>query len=247
MRELYTQRFYKVHQDGSEGSADIIVPALLSVFPARSVVDIGCGIGTWLRAFERNGVTDYLGYDGDYVPADMLRIPRERFRAADLRRISELGRRFDIACSLEVAEHLPESSAEHFVDLLVNAAPVVLFSAAIPNQGGDGHVNERWQSYWSELFSNHGYAAIDCIRPAIFGNPQVAWWYRQNILVYCDSEHLPRNAAPLSDPLYLNRIDPGMVEAIANPVGVRGAVGALGRDAAALARALHHRLLARSG
>lgn len=192
MSGLYNRKFYKVHQDRSEQSADIVVPVLLSVFPARSVVDVGCGVGAWLRAFERHGLTEYLGYDGDYVPADMLQIPRERFRAADLRQISELGRRFDIACSLEVAEHLPKDSAERFVALLVKAAPVVLFSAAVPNQGGHGHVNERWQSYWCELFSHHGYAAIDCIRPAIFDDPQVAWWYRQNILVYCDSEHWPR-------------------------------------------------------
>ena len=234
----YTRTFYNVHKDASEKSAEIVVPVLLSLFPARSVVDIGCGTGAWLTVFERQGVTEYLGYDGDYVPVDMLRIPRDRFRAADLQQISDLGRRFDIACSLEVAEHLPEASAERFVELLVKAAPVVLFSAAVPNQGGDRHVNERWQSYWCQLFSHHGYVAIDCIRPAIFGNPRVSWWYRQNVLVYCDLDHQPENAAAVTNPFYLDRIDPGMVEAAANPDGLRAAVNALGRDAAAVARAL---------
>jgi hypothetical protein len=191
-----------------------------------------------LRAFERHGVTDYLGYDGAHIPEDMLRIPRSRFRAVDLQRISRLDRRFDIACSLEVAEHLSADCAENFVGLLVGAAPVVLFSAAIPNQGGDGHINLRWQSYWCELFARHGYVAIDCIRLAVFDNPRVAWWYRQNALVYCDNEHRPRNAETVSAPLYLNRIDPGMVDAIANPQGARGALGGLSRSAAALAGAL---------
>src|SRR5579863_7218810 len=143
MTDTYGRTFYSLHQDGSARSADVIVPIVLSIFPASSVVDIGCGVGTWLQAFARNGVKDFLGVDGEHVPLDILQIARANFRAADLTRLSTVGRRFDIACSLEVAEHLPPDVAEPFVDLLTNAAPVVLFSAAIPHQGGTNHVNER--------------------------------------------------------------------------------------------------------
>jgi len=147
VNDNYGRTFYSKHEDGSARSADIVVPILLSIFPASSVIDIGCGIGAWLRAFERNGIKDFMGIDGDYVPADMLQIPRQHFRAAELTRLSVVDRRFDIACSLEVAEHLPADCAEQFVELLTRAAPVVLFSAAIPDQGGTHHVNEQWQSY----------------------------------------------------------------------------------------------------
>jgi SAM-dependent methyltransferase len=243
MNSLYTREFYEEIQAGSTSSADVIVPILLSIFPAASVVDVGCGNGAWLQAFDGNGVTNYLGVDGAHVPPDMLRIPSERFRAEDLSQLLEIGQRFDIACSLEVAEHLPKECSEQFVKLLARAAPVVLFSAAIPHQTGDGHLNEQWQSYWSNLFIAHDYVAIDCIRPAVYGDPRVDWWYRQNTLVYCDSNNRPAQYLPVSNPWDLNRVDPEMVEMLdglggASGNGIRSAMRTIRRDVAALGRAL---------
>jgi len=149
----YDESFYQGQQDGSVSSAQIVVPIVLSLFPCRSVVDFGCCVGGWLKEFERNGVADYLGVDGDYVARHLLKIPADRFRPIDLRNVSDLGRGFDLACSLEVAEHLPEDRAKSFVAALVKAAPVVLFSAAISLQGGTEHVNEQWQSYRAKLFA----------------------------------------------------------------------------------------------
>jgi SAM-dependent methyltransferase len=235
---IYDSRFYANQRDESVSSAEVIVPILLSHVSASSVVDIGCGTGTWLRIFERHGISDYLGLDGDYVPRDALQIPRDRFRATDLRQLSDAGRGFDIACSLEVAEHLPPACSERFVKLLTSAAPVVLFSASIPHQGGTGHVNEQWQSYWCELFRARGFAPFDWIRPRIYGDRRVAWWYRQNVLVFCDREYAATfSAAPLNA-FYLDRIDPGMIEAMRNPQGIRNALGAVRRDISALMLAL---------
>ena len=147
----YDEFFYQGQQDGSVSSAQIVL-IVLSLFPSHSVVDFGCGVGGWLKEFERNGVADYLGVDGEYVARHLLKIPADRFRPIDLRNVSDLGRGFDLACSLEVAEHLPEDRAKSFLSAaLVKAAPVVLFSAAIPLQGGTEHVNEQWQSYWGEI------------------------------------------------------------------------------------------------
>ncbi|HUZ90376.1 MAG TPA: methyltransferase domain-containing protein [Methylocella sp.] len=217
------ETFYERQQDGSIRSAEIVVPIVLSLFPCHSVVDFGCGVGGWLREFERQGVSDYLGIDGDYVSRQMLKIPADRFRPADLREVSDLGRRFDLACSLEVAEHLPEDRARSFVAALVKAAPVVLFSAAIPFQDGRGHLNEQWQSYWAKLFGEHGYVTLDCIRPAIHGDSRVEWWYRQNILVFC----LPNKCPPgctVATPYDLNRVDQVMVDHLATrPHSLRGA------------------------
>lgn len=246
MQSPYTRSFYAHRSGGSAASAEVVVPLLLSVFPVRSVVDIGCGTGAWLEAFAGCGIGDYLGIDGPYVSADMLRIPARHFRAADLARLSDLDRRFDLACSLEVAEHLPRSSAGAFVALLTSAAPVVLFSAAIPHQGGTGHVNEQWQSYWHDLFAAQGFEAIDCIRPAVYGDRRVEWWYRQNILVYCRPDHRPRELIPISDARQLNYVDPEMIERMAaGPDGVMAAAQAIGRDIAALGRALGRRLAPR--
>jgi SAM-dependent methyltransferase len=211
----YDESFYQGQQDGSVSSAEIIVPIVLSLFACHSVVDFGCGVGGWLKEFERNGVSDYLGVDGDYVARDLLKIPADHFRPIDLRNVSDLGRSFDLACSLEVAEHLPEDRAKSFVAALVRAAPVVLFSAAIPLQGGTEHVNEQWQSYWAKLFAEHGYIALDCIRPAVFGDSRVEWWYRQNILVFCLPDKCPPGCTVIENSYYLNRVDPVMIDHLA--------------------------------
>jgi SAM-dependent methyltransferase len=188
----YDRGFYDEQMTGSLRSASIIVPLVLASVPARSVCDIGCGVGTWLCAFLAHGVTDVVGVDGHYVPLDYLKISSQSFRSADLCNALELGRTFDLAVSLEVAEHLPQSSAATFVATLTRLAPVVLFSAAIPAQGGTGHINEQWPDYWVGLFAEHDYVAVDAIRPVVWENPNVEWWYRQNTFVYVKRELLPR-------------------------------------------------------
>jgi hypothetical protein len=237
---MYSRRFYATRKNGSSASAEVVVPLLLSQFKARSVVDIGCGIGLWLDAFQRQGVTDVFGVDGPHVPRDMLRIPQDRFLGADLKTLWALPRQFDVACSLEVAEHLPHESAEDFVGLLTNAAPIVLFSAAVPHQGGTGHVNEQWQFYWSRLFAKRGYLTLDCIRPHLIGDARVDWWYRQNILVYCAPTHLPRGRVAVSGPCQINYIDPEMADLLAQArsTPMKQAAHAVRRRAAAFGRML---------
>ncbi len=209
---VYSSTFFAFQQGGSINSAGVIVPLVLNLFKITSVVDVGCGVGGWLEEFARGGINDYLGIDGAYVPAEMLKIPARTFRAEDLARLTNVGRTFDLACSLEVAEHLPESCAEQFVGMLVKSAPVVLFSAAVPRQGGTAHVNEQWVSYWAEKFKCRGYVAVDCIRPAIYGNPQVDWWYRQNVLIFCRPEFCPAGFEPVHRAYDLDRVDPQMIE-----------------------------------
>jgi len=210
----YDTEFYKNLQAGSLRSARIVVPMILKMFPAASVVDVGCGIGTWLHAFAECGITDLAGYDGTYVNPTLLMISREQFHPTELRHQITFSRRFDLAVSLEVAEHLPENCAQHFTRLLTSAAPVVLFSAAIPGQGGSDHVNERWQDYWRALFATQGYQPLDCIRPAIRGYQDVEYWYQQNIIVYCSPEVLQMRPDLESVPreVSLNLVHPKLYE-----------------------------------
>jgi SAM-dependent methyltransferase len=186
----YNRAFFESIADGSLRSAEIIVPLLLQRIRPTSVVDVGCGDGAWLHVFERHGVTDVFGVDGDYVPRSQLRIPTQAFQAADLSQPLRLERQFDLALSLEVGEHLPPASGPAFIESLVRLAPVIVFSAAIPGQGGTNHVNEQWQSYWAALFEERGYYPIDCIRPITWNHPEVELWYAQNCLVYVHADAL---------------------------------------------------------
>ena len=193
--EYYTKDFYEELRNGARLSAEVIVPLVLQLIPVRSVVDVGCGDGTWLSVFRKLGVEDILGIDGDYVTSDLLQIPQDRFRAVDLTKPFSLGRVFDLAISLEVAEHLPADCASVFVECLTHQAPLVVFSAAIPMQGGNHHINEQWPDKWAELFREHGYAPVDCIRKRVWQNDSVEFWYAQNTLLFVKASLLESNTA----------------------------------------------------
>lgn len=165
-------------------AAEVIVPLLLQYIKPKSVVDVGCGIGTWLKVFEKYIGEDYLGIDGDYVNRALLMIPKEKFLAYDLRTPLTISRKFDLVVSLEVAEHLPETSADIFINSLSNLGDNILFSAAIPGQGGQNHLNEQWPEYWIKKFEKYGFKCLDLLRPLVWNNPNVDLWYKQNILFF---------------------------------------------------------------
>lgn len=188
------REFYAARDAATRPSAEAVVSVLLETFRPKSAVDLGCGVGTWLSVLRARGLTEIYGLEADEVPIELLRIPPECFERADLRRPVELSRTFDLALSLEVAEHLPAGAAAPFVASLVKLAPVVLFSAAIPGQGGIHHVNEQWPQYWCGLFAAHGYVMIDALRRRIWRNEDVRVWYRQNILMFARREMLESHA-----------------------------------------------------
>jgi len=185
----YSTKFYERQVGGSSSSAAVVVPLILSILPAKSVVDVGCGVAPWAAEFVANGVPDVWGIDGNYVDRSQLRIPADRFLDRDLKLPLNIGRTFDLALCLEVGEHLPDSCAPGLVADLTSLAPCVAFSAAVPGQGGNHHVNEQYLPYWIELFHAQGYVGIDAIRPQILGDTSVEWWYQQNMVLFVAPNH----------------------------------------------------------
>lgn len=178
----YNEGFYNTIRDGCLTSAQAVVPIVMDLLHPKTVVDIGCGEGVWLSAFQSAGC-DILGVDGAYVEHQLV-IPRENFVARDLSVDWALPPiDCDLAVSLEVAEHLPAACAEEFVHKLCALSDVVLFSAAIPGQGGTGHVNEQWPWYWTTFFRDEGYRVSGALRWMFWDNPEVENWYRQNLLL----------------------------------------------------------------
>jgi hypothetical protein len=141
-------------------------------------------VGAWLHVLRARGAADVLGIDGPWVKREHFVIPPECVLQVDFGAGIPVPRRFDLAISLEVAEHIPAEKADGFVRALTELSDVVLFSAAIPAQDGIGHVNEQWQSYWAAKFAALGYRACDIVRPAIWARADIPVWYRQNALVY---------------------------------------------------------------
>lgn len=197
----YSPGFYDVIRPGAQASAGVVVPLLFELVRPARVVDVGCGEGWWAEAFAQLGA-EVIGLDGSYVSSSPL---GDRFLPHDLGRPlpAHLAGRFDLAVSLEVAEHLPKARARSFVADLCSLAPVVAFSAAIPGQGGTGHVNEQWPAYWSELFEAEGFAVTGALRWQLWQDDRVENWYRQNLLlaVAPSSAGAPELAELLASPL----------------------------------------------
>jgi len=179
----YDREFFDWVAHGAARSAANLIPVLMPLAPA-SVLDVGCGRGVWLQQWRKLGVSDVIGVDGDYVARESLVVPSECFIPHDLQQPLRLGRKFDVVECLEVAEHIPEAAAEILIDSLCTHGGVILFSAAVPGQGGEFHVNEQPYSYWRAKFRTRGYAMLDVIRPQVIANLRVEPWYRYNCFLF---------------------------------------------------------------
>lgn len=211
----YTNTFFEQRKSETWEAAMRIVPHVLEFVQPGSVVDVGCATGEFLEAFKRNGVEDIQGIDGAYVRRELLVIPQETFKPLDLNRPFTLDRTYDLAICLEVAEHLKPQSAGQFVASLTRLAPIILFSAAIPYQGGTSHLNEQWPEYWAKLFKQHGFIPVDALRQNIWLDRGISIVYRQNMLFFCNEETLASNeklrqAYQETDPDNLSRVHPEM-------------------------------------
>jgi hypothetical protein len=179
----YDKTFYDTIREGTQRSARQLVPLLVDELNLvrKKIIDVGCGEGWWAETFQQCGC-ETVGIDGGYVESSPL---GDRFIPHDLSQPlpSHLSDRFDAVVCLEVAEHLPEQRAAGFVKDLTNLAPIVIFSAAIPGQGGTGHVNEQWPSYWVDMFNSSGFIVSGALRFSIWDNTDIENWYRQNLLI----------------------------------------------------------------
>jgi SAM-dependent methyltransferase len=187
--EFYTSQFFSDSSPGSMSSARIVLGLLFEVYRPKSILDVGCGQGGWLAAAEELGVSKLVGVDGPWVDSSDMLSKNISFSVVDLELPLTLPEKFDLCVSLEVAEHLSSERAAGFVQDLCTKGDVIVFSAAIPSQGGVNHINEQWQSYWAGLFATEGYVGHDFFRPRLWNDERVESWYRQNTLLYVKSSH----------------------------------------------------------
>lgn len=188
----YKDDFFAYIEQGASRSAQVIVPLIRTLLGVESVLDVGCGQGVWLRVWQDCGTADAVGVDGTYVDKSRLAIPADQFVERDLSQPFSLDRRFDLVQSLEVGEHIADERADTFVSNLVAHGDVILFSAAIPGQGGEFHVNEQPYTYWRDKFVAHGFRTFDWLRPRVYGLTAIEPWYRYNTLVFARAAALDR-------------------------------------------------------
>ena len=188
--ENYQDNFFEYHLKGAISSAEAVIPIVSQYMNPASVIDIGCGIGAWLSIWKKSGVKEIMGIDGDYVDISKLLIEKSEFKARDLEKDFTFNKKYELVTCLEVAEHLHKEFAQSFIHNLSMLGDVILFSAAVPGQGGTQHWNEQYPEYWANLFESNGFIPIDSIRLKIWNNQDVMWWYRQNIFFFVKADKL---------------------------------------------------------
>ena len=195
---VYDDNFYKNRNSNTEYAAVKILGLVLERLKRNmnSIVDVGCGVGTWLKiACTQYNFKTMVGLDGDYVPRQYLQIEEKCFMPTNLEdycveKVIKCGNvtKFDIAICLEVAEHIERRNARKFVHNLCRLSDIVVFSAAIPKQGGNAHINEQRLSYWVKLFEENNYQLYDLIRSEIWNDKNIPVWYRSNVVIFGNRE-----------------------------------------------------------
>lgn len=180
--------------------SDIVVPFLFELFKPNSVLDVGCGLGNWLYSFKKLGLSDVFGVDGssiDKFGKDEF-LNKNEFLSFDFSKELRLNRKFDLVLSLEVAEHLSEEFADLFIKSLTNHSDIIVFSAALPGQGGQGHMNEQYLDYWIKKFNLLGFYFYDPIRSKFWDNDKLLFWYKQNIVVFSKNKLKFNEMSPIN-------------------------------------------------
>ena len=192
----------------SYAAAQSIVPLVIDILgPLDSVVDLGGGAGGWLRVFQESGVRNIRLFDHPGVQSSDLLISPDFFTPCDLSVETPSPVVCNLVMTIECLEHLPESRADAMVDFLVKSSDFVLFSAAIPLQGGHKHINEQPSCYWRDKFADHGYASLDIIRPRIIFNKNIPWWLRQNLRLYVRRSAIDQIPAAKREPFLPDDMD----------------------------------------
>jgi hypothetical protein len=227
-------------RSGAAAASAAALPMLLDLVPdVRTIVQVGCGTGEWLAEAQRAGISDVKGVEGSWEEVDSLAVDGALIARIDYTRPFALDRRYDLALCIEIAEHLPEDRAASFVADLCGLAPVVAFSAAIPFQGGAGHLNEQWPDYWERLFATCGYVMVDAVRRQMWRAADGPGYIAQNLFLAVDESRLgsyprlaeehERHSGPVLSLVHPDVFDGAICRAAGDPPTVRAALRRYGR------------------
>ena len=187
--DIYSPKYYQTMVEPyARKSVPQMAQSIVDTFHPKSVVDVGCGSGALLVALRKLGIHHLLGLDCAEAGLDMAQARGLDTRKFDITTDKLLySAYYDVAVSMETAEHLPASAADRYVELLCSLAPVVIFTAAPPGQGGIGHLNEQPPEYWIGYFKARGFQPLEELvsawRPA-WRAAGVADFYTNNLMIF---------------------------------------------------------------
>lgn len=188
--ELDKQFYLKTLREDRQRSYKLLAKLIQEEFHPDSVVDFGCGAGWVLYYCQVSGISDIVGcepnYNAQFVADESV---SSRIIQTSLAEHLDLRRQFDLAVSLEVAEHIPSKFSHQVIENICRHSKNVLFSAAYPGQGGVGHVNEQKFEYWENHFNSYGFVldkpATRRILRALKKGKANHWYYKNCRVLRC--------------------------------------------------------------
>ena len=219
LKNIYDEQFWGPKRGNyNYRSAKIILPMIFKYYKPNSMIDIGCGLGTWLSAALELGVENLQGIDCNEISEDFLLVPRKYISIDDLEtHENKENKKYDIAVSVEVAEHLNNSASEHFIKMLISYSKVIIFSAGIPYQDGEHHINCQHPQFWYAIFNKYEYVCFDFRDKLMNLWEEINPCYSQNLLLYVhkDLAHIFENIFNITNkPIFFYH--PAYVDIIVN-------------------------------
>jgi len=211
----YSDNFYKSVSVRAEETADQVIKILYNfIEQMKSIKDIGCGSGTWLKKFNEIGQFQKIfGFDLIGAIEKDVRSLDEKivFEAIDFENIVEnIFPKTDLSLFLEVAEHLTENTAKKIIKFICETSNMVIFSAAIPGQGGYNHMNEQLMSYWVKQIEINQFIVFDSFREEMNKHQNLPFYYRNNIVLAISREYYEQHQGNI------NSIDKFMITSESN-------------------------------
>ncbi|MDD5032123.1 MAG: class I SAM-dependent methyltransferase [Patescibacteria group bacterium] len=184
---IYDRRFFKNTIKLESYSAKAAVNILIKHFYPKSIIDIGCGAGIYLKEFADRGVK-IRGVDGSPA-AKKESLVGNKIKIHDLCQPLPSKKQFDLCLCFEVAEHLEEKCAPTLISTLTRLSPLVVFTAATPGQGprSIGHINEQPPAYWIKKFERKNFELDKKLTAKIkkeMKAKNVVWWIVKNLMVF---------------------------------------------------------------
>ena len=162
----------------------------------QQVLDIGCGLGGYIRMFQEWGTPEVLGVDGS-LPSDQF-LSDGNFLHHDLNQPLDLQRTYDLVLCITAIESIDAQTQEKVLEIIHrHSKDRIVFAAAEPNQQDSGYKNLSPLSHWLEAWQRLGWV------PDVFDSLAVRSlstysWLRRNLIVLVRADRFDAQVSPFS-------------------------------------------------
>lgn len=151
-------------------------------FDGKKIIDLGCGPGIYVDEMVNLGL-NATGYEPDTRTLKYSKNVRNKS-------LFEVEDPSDLVIFMEVAEHIPSDRNDEIVESIFRNMKddgVLIWTAAVPGQGGDGHINCQTKDFWLKKLEKAGLVNDEEIQENLLNfvksDPNTMGWFLNNLIV----------------------------------------------------------------